>query len=173
MGVRRPALVGIPLLLLALGFSAPEEQPVRVELIAEHASVQPGGTTRVGVRFNIDEGWHIYAKQPGEAGLPTKIAWKGPPGASFGPFDWPTPQPLKDPGHLRIFGYTGVVIFASRLRVARAVAAGTTLPIRAKVEWLACKELCLPGSVDLSLALPVSANPPVASTHADFFDHAP
>ena len=158
---------------LALGFSAPEEQPVRAELIAEHASVQPGGSTRVGVHFDIEKGWHIYAKDPGESGLPTKIAWKGPAGASFGPLNWPTPQPLKDPGNLRTFGYTGVVVLASRLNVARATAPGTNLPIRARVEWLACKELCLPGSASLTLTLPVTTATPVSSTHADYFQHAP
>lgn len=152
-------------------FASPEEQPVAVELIAEHASVQPGGATRVGIRFDIEEGWHIYGKTPGEAGLPTKIAWSGPSGASFGPLSWPTPQPLTDPGNLRTFGYTGAVVLASRLNVGRGAKPGVALPIQAKVEWLACKSLCVPGSADLHLTLPVSTDPPVSSTHAEFFEH--
>ena len=38
------------------GFAVPQEQPVTVELIAEHASIQPGGTTRVGAHFEIEIG---------------------------------------------------------------------------------------------------------------------
>ena len=182
-----PIFIGIPLLVLVLGagtpgpkqsktgFAAPAEQPVRVELIAEHGSVQPGGATRVGVHFDLEEGWHIYAKEPGEAGLPTKITWgvtwRGPGGASLGPLNWPTPQRLMDPGNLRTFGYTGVLVLASRLTVSRDTGPGTPLPIHAKVEWLACKSLCVPGSADLHLTLPVSTNPPVFSTHAEFFEH--
>ena len=33
------------------------------------------------------------------------------------------------------------------------------MPIRARADWLVCKEICLPASADLSLTLPVSSDP--------------
>ena len=165
-------LLGRPDAALAEGLPAPKEHPVKAELIAEHASIQPGGTTRVGVHFDIEDGWHIYADKPGDAGLPTTIVWTGSEGASFGPLHYPTPQEFLDPGDIRTFGYTGAVVLFSQLTQTPPANEGTTVRITAKVKWLACKEVCLPGSASLDLSLPASNTPPVLSTHAEFFDHA-
>ncbi|MBI4342012.1 MAG: hypothetical protein HY599_01450 [Candidatus Omnitrophica bacterium] len=148
---------------------------VKTELITEHASIQPGGKTRVGVHFEIEEGWHIYAKEPGDAGLPTKITWSGPAAVSFGPLEYPSPQQFIDPGDIRTNGYSGSVVLYSAITFnpLRRTDGGPyeDLPLRARVQWLACKDVCIPGKTELELSLPVSANPPVHSTHAEFFDH--
>ena len=157
-------------------FPSPHEPPVRVELVAEHASVQPGGRTKIGVHFEIEEGWHIYANDPGDAGLPTEIRWSGPSWVSFGPLQWPSPEQFLDPGNITTFGYSGTTILSSPLQCRLAGMGGQSsvpLPIRAKVEWLACKELCIPGSADLELTLPVRAEPPTLTPHAELFDHVP
>ncbi len=153
------------------GFARGEDRLVTAELIAEHASVQPGGATRVGVRFDLEEGWHIYAQEPGDAGLPTKIAWSGPAGVSFGPLSWPTPERFDDPGNITTFGYSGTVVLASPLAVSPNVTDHQPLAIEAKVSWLACKELCIPGSATLALSLPVSTATPTFSAHNELFEH--
>ncbi|MBI3009634.1 MAG: hypothetical protein HYY57_01435, partial [Candidatus Omnitrophica bacterium] len=51
-----------------LSAQATDVHPVTASLIAEHASIQPGGQTRIGVHFEMEEGWHIYAQDPGDAG---------------------------------------------------------------------------------------------------------
>ena len=155
-------------------FAAPEEQPVQAELIAEHASIQPGGATRIGVHFEIEEGWHIYAQDPGDAGLPTQITWTVPTNATVSELHWPPHHEFLDPGDIRTFGYSGTTVLYSTLTYRQAGVAGTPileLPIQASVKWLACKELCIPGRADLSLALPVSDAPPAFSTHAQLFEH--
>jgi len=151
-------------------FGKPEKQPVRAELVTEHASVQPGGKTRVGVQFDLDEGWHIYAQEPGDAGLPTKIQWSGPGSVSFGPLIWPKPQEFVDPGDIRTYGYSGSVVLASEVRLANSVVAGTPVTIRAMTEWLACKDICLPGSAILEMSVPVMKTEPALSTHALLFE---
>lgn len=143
---------------------------MRVELITEHASIQPGGGTRIGVRFEIEDGWHIYANDPGDAGLPTKITWSGPSEVSFGPLQYPTPEHFVDPGDIRTNGYSGAAVLYSTLRLKNTASRLAAIPISAAVEWLVCKEICLPGKARLELSLPVSANPPVLSTHALFFE---
>ena len=163
-------------------FAMPERHPVTAELIAEHASVQPGGKTRVGVRFEIEDGWHIYAQDPGDAGLPTSVQWwlplngavpgslripHNPPG--FQPLPWPKPLEFRDPGDIKTFGYSSSVVIASVLWIDPQQKPERTISIEADVKWLACKEICLPGKAHLSLDLPVSPEPPALSTHAQFF----
>ena len=144
-------------------------EPVTVTLVAEHSSIQPGGATRVGVLFEMDEGWHIYAQDPGDAGLPTKIVWSGLEDAIFGPMQWPAPERFLDPGDIHTFGYHGSVTLARSMQLAPSKIRGASVSIHAKVTWLACKEVCLPGSVNLELHLPVSDTPPAFSDHAALF----
>lgn len=151
------------------GFAPAAEQPVTAELIAEHASVQPGGRTRVGVHFDLEAGWHIYAKEPGDAGLPTSIEWSAPSYATFGPLEWPKAEELLDPGDIRTFGYSGAVTLASTLRLSPSTLLATEVPIRAKVKWLACRDICIPGVAELELTLPVTETAPTPSTHAELF----
>ncbi|MBI2104652.1 MAG: hypothetical protein HYT90_03595 [Candidatus Omnitrophica bacterium] len=175
--MRLLACVGLLMLAAPAGaeeqpaFAVPEEQPVQAELIAEHASIQPGGTTRIGVHFEIEPGWHIYADPPGDAGLPTTIQWTAPRGVLVGPLMWPRPEQLVDPGDIKTSGYSGVVTAYSGMRLPTRQFNGQAIVLGAHVKWLACKEVCVPGSADLALTLPVTSDPPVFSTHAQLFEH--
>jgi len=153
------------------GFAPAEDHPVAAELIAEHASVQPGGQTRVGVQFEIEEGWHIYAEEPGDAGLPTTIQWTAPRGVLVGPLVWPRPEQFVDPGDIKTSGYSGVVTASSGVQLPASQFEGEAILLGAHVKWLACQEICIPGSADLSLTLPVSGNEQAFSTHAQLFEH--
>ncbi len=143
------------------------DHPVKAELIAEHASIQPGGRTRIGILFTLEEGWHIYAQTPGDAGLPTKVVWSSLLPVLFGPLAWPQPQKFFDPGDIQTFGYVGVVLLASELTVPKDISG--TISIHADVQWLACKNVCVPGSVSLDASLPVSNQSQTVSPYASFF----
>jgi len=152
-------------------FAQPEEESVSAVLITEYASIQPGGKTRIGVHFEIEEGWHIYAEDPGDAGLPTKVTWSVNDAATIGPVQYPPPQEFLDPGDIRTFGYSGEVVLFSALeapaQLPDRLAAG--LRIAADVRWLACKDVCIPGKVNLELVLPLSPDAPLRSPAADLF----
>ena len=167
----------------ALEFAELEAHPVTATLIAEHASIQRDAQTRIGVLFDIEDGWHIYAQDPGDAGLPTRIEWRcaavdavdfAPdfpdipcPDGVFGPVFWPAPEEFLDPGDIRTFGYTGKVLLFSTLQTPERCGVG--LRVTADVRWLACKDVCIPGKADLELVLPLSPDPPAPSPHAYLF----
>jgi len=145
------------------------EPPVTAELIAEHESIQPNGMTRVGVLFTLADGWHIYAEEPGDAGLPTRVMWSVPAEATVGPLRWPTPKAFLDPGKIQTFGYDRAVVLASDL-TAFSVSGESSLWVAARTTWLACKDICIPGSANLELRLPVSSGAPTRSSSAHLFD---
>ncbi len=151
------------------GFQPAGGHPVTAELITEHASIQPGGQTKVGVHFDLEEGWHIYAQEPGDAGLPTTITWNAPEEATIGPLQWPKPHEFLAAGDIHTFGYAGTVVLSSTMTLVQGTKSDA-IPLRAKVAWLACKDICVPGSANLEMTLPVTANPPAFSTHAQFFE---
>jgi len=116
--------------------------PVRAELWAEG-----GDAPRVGVRFALEPGWHIYGREPGEVGLPTKLTWRVD-GANVGTIDWPEPIAFTD-AELGItsFGYASSVLLASPLELGAW--SGAERLARVDVEFLACREVCIPGRVAL------------------------
>ncbi len=149
------------LLLLAvcgigLAAAAPVRTPhVEAELVPERTAFVPGQPTTVALRLKMADGWHTYWQNPGDSGLPTTIAWKLPPDMAVGPIQWPAPHALPA-GPLVNYGYEGEVLLLVDLQVAADAKPGTTRTLSAKVEWLVCRETCIPEDVQLELVLPVS-----------------
>lgn len=136
------------------GFAVPKEQPVKASLVAKPQRIAEG-SAQVGVYFEMKEGWHIYAKEPGDAGMPTQIDWASIPGVHFSELIWPPAETFTDPGNITTHGYKNSVLLASQLTyVARESL--PELPVSAKVRWLACKEICIPGEASLTMNLEVT-----------------
>jgi thiol:disulfide interchange protein DsbD len=128
---------------------------VKASLIAEADAVRPGHPLAVGVRLEMQKGWHTYWRNPGDSGLPTRVRWDLPAGFAAGEIRWPYPARFRT-GPLVSYGYENVVLLPVEIRVpAAVVAAEVRLAVR--VDWLECQEACLPGRAEVSLTLPVKA----------------
>lgn len=147
--------------LLAITMAKAEAAPVRTEnaeaeLVAEGAAV-PGQPLTVALRLKARPGWHTYWQNPGDTGLATTIAWTLPPGASAGPIQWPLPSALPV-GPLTNYGYKGEVWLLSDIAVPVGFT-GDSFDLKARADWLICAEICVPEGADLSLRVPVAAQP--------------
>ena len=115
----------------------------------------PADSTKVvvGIRLAHEPKWHTYWQQPG-TGLPTEIAWQLPDGWTAGPIRWPAPMRVYDTsGNLAGNGYEDVTYLPIELTPPAGLAHGTPVTLRAKVDWLMCKDVCIPGSAALELIL--------------------
>jgi len=151
-----------PLLLLSLagslwGITGDEirDGEVAVQLVTPFASVEPGQKIPVGIRFEIDEGWHIYWRNPGDTGLPPEVKWDLPENSAPSDFRWPYPEIYRN-AHLVDFTYSGTVTLYSEITVPEDWPAGKDFSISAAVDWLMCAEICIPGAAQISLDIPVS-----------------
>ena len=162
----------LPLLaaLLALGLldgtaraaeraTEPAGPRVRVELISEAASIEPGGAVWVGIRQHIAPGWHTYWINPGDSGEPMTVAWTLPRGVAAGPLVWPHPERIPV-GPAMSFGYTDAVVVLARLTAPADLSPGARLDLRARASWLVCAKICIPEEADVALTLPVVAARP-------------
>jgi thiol:disulfide interchange protein DsbD len=138
--------------------------PVRVghveaELISESRAIAPGQAVRVGVRFQMDEDWHINWRNAGDAGLPPTIDWDLPTGLTADPVTWPYPERIVvDP--LVSYGYHGEVVLPVLLHARESLTIGSTVQLKAQVDWLVCSDVCVPGATPLTLDLPVVGTTP-------------
>jgi len=137
---------------------------VAASLMPESRTVRPGDTVTIGLRLEMKPGWHTYWRNPGDAGLPTTVAWTLPPGVTAGPLAWPRPERFSV-GTITNYGYAGTVVLPTELHVPPEFA-GDRIDLSAEVTWLACTDICVPGSATLtaSLAIGPLAPDPAAAT---------
>lgn len=132
---------------------------VASKLIFSEVEVRPGDTFRVGVAFEIDPSWYIYWQNPGDAGIPTYIDWKADD-VTFGPLEWAAPSAFIQEEQAS-YGYKHHVVLYSDATVSKD--AHDDILIQADIDYLACKDLCLPGYASLSRRIKVGEK----TIHAD------
>ena len=150
-------LAGIRQLVWALLFvsngiafaQASKPKHAHLSLIADQTAVTKSGVQWVGLRFQLDPGWHIYWTNPGDSGEPPKITWQLPTGFQAGDLQFPIPHRIRDHG-LTDYGYEGDVLLLSKLTVP-AGAASNKAEIGADIRYLVCREVCVPGNDHVSL----------------------
>ncbi len=164
-----PIQVSLIVLALLPPLLAEDGFHTRASLVAEQAWVQPGAVQTVALRLEMDEGWHTYWRNPGDSGLPTEISWSLPEGLQAGELQWPLPEIFESEAGTS-YGYAKEVWLLCDLQASPTLTVGVDIELRARVDWLECKEACIPGSAELSLLLPVrNEEPRTLRAHRDAF----
>jgi thiol:disulfide interchange protein/DsbC/DsbD-like thiol-disulfide interchange protein len=131
----------------------------RVSLVTDTDTYAPGTPLRLGLRFQLAPGWHIYWKNPGEAGAPPTLHLDLPQGAGSGDFAWPAPERISE-GPVVVFGYTGDVLLP--LPLSPPSRGNAPLAISAHATWLVCARICVPEEANFHLDLPAGHPAPAA-----------
>ncbi len=143
------------------GGPGPVKAPhVTAELVSLGPAIAPGGTQAVGLVLTIDEHWHVYWINAGDSGEAPTIKWTLPEGISAGPMQFPIPERLPL-GPLMDFGYEDEVTFPVTISADATVKPGP-IHLDAKVDWLVCAQVCLPGKAHLGIDLMVKPGAPGA-----------
>ena len=123
----------------------------QVEWVAKTAGYNPGEPVVTALKMTLDDGWHTYWINPGEAGMPLSMNLTLPDGWSADPVEYPLPVRFMT-GDLHDFGYEGTVLFPITLHPP-ADASGD-VEIKGSFDWLTCDDsACVPGDATLTLAL--------------------
>lgn len=148
-----------------------DEARVGAELLVDADSVAAGDRVRIGVLIDLDPDWHIYWRNPGDAGAATELKWRAPD-AEIGPTRWPAPRVFREAeGILTTFGYEVDVLLASDAVVSDE--AQGIWRLKVETTFVACRIECIPGRIRLAREIPVTARgarPP--DTIRDRFDLA-
>ena len=143
---------GTPALAVSNSADVPH---AHVQLVFPIPHVFPGGgTNNAGLYFKLEPGWHVYWLNPGDSGEPPRISWTVPNGFRFGPLEFPAPERLPL-GPLMDYGYENEVLFPFQIDMASGLTSGSTITLDANVNWLVCREVCIPEKAQLEETLDV------------------
>ena len=103
----------------------------------------------IGVRLEMQEGWHTYWENPGDSGSPFDATWEVAQNVIVENVEWPTPITIPYPP-LMTFGYEGDVVFP--FKVFRAIDSDLS-SITVDFNFLICADICIPEKASLTLDL--------------------
>lgn len=138
--------------LLAMGLAgaaAAAGTNIQVSLLPAAERMPAGETAPLAIVMKPKPGWHGYWKNPGDAGTEAAIEWDLPKGVTAGPLRYPVPDRLIVSG-LMNYVYEHDYALLADLRLSKDIAPGTMLPIRARLDYLACtREICVPEKAEI------------------------
>lgn len=137
--------------------AADDKPKVTLSLVSEFNGLTPQAENRLAVVINHEDGWHTYWRMPGDAGLSTAFSFTKPRDLRITEPAFPIPERLDTPG-LTSYGYSSQTVFPFEVKVPR-FPSGYAATVGVHVEYLACKNLCVPGEADLQIELPYRVAP--------------
>ena len=141
-----------------------ETAQTKVRIIAGTEGVGNSRKLRLGLQFQLQPGWKIYWRSPGDAGFPPTVKWDGSRNLAGAGIRWPAPVRFSVLG-LETLGYKEEVVFPI---AASAVTTLEAVSVKAKVRYLTCNDICIPYEANLSMHLPAGDIGP--SKHGHLID---
>jgi DsbC/DsbD-like thiol-disulfide interchange protein len=123
----------------------------RVRLVAGPAAGNAMGYL-AGIEVDLAEGWKTYWRMPGDAGVPPTLDWSSSTNTAAINVLYPAPMRLVEPAAQTI-GYKGTTIFPVEVK---PLDAAKPIVLDLQLELGICREICIPGEVQLSLTIPPS-----------------
>ena len=120
----------------------------------------------IGLWVTLQKGWHSYWQYPGESGKALSATWTLPSDGFVSHFGWPIPTRMNF-GSLTNFVYKNHFLLISELSLSKK---HSPVKITAQVEWLICKEVCIPMSQEVHLELPIDTKVKINSHWQNVFD---
>jgi thiol:disulfide interchange protein/DsbC/DsbD-like thiol-disulfide interchange protein len=127
----------------------------KVDLVNLTPDIRPGEKALIAMRFRCDPHFHIYWKNPGDAGQSPTVEWQEKSGTTVGAFVWPGPKMLDQSGVYN-FVYEDETLLL--MEVAVPADAKGKLTFKGKAEWLECDDSgCWPHDKLVELTVQVGA----------------
>ena len=143
--------VALGLLLLPGSLFAGRSEGVDASLVFDASMpLVPGKPFTAIIVLDLKPGWHTYWLYPGDSGVPTKVVWDLPMGWKAGPVEFSIPNQFSEPGDMVIYGYEKRQLLKVVITPPKEIPKNKPIELKATVSWLACKELCVPGSAEVS-----------------------
>jgi DsbC/DsbD-like thiol-disulfide interchange protein len=141
-----------------------EADPVVVSVEVVPAVAVPGEEVTLIWRFDLAADWHLYWMGRNDSGYPPRIDLKLPAGWVAGGLQWPVPERYVSPGDILDHVYFEKLTLVQKLGAPNEAAVGGDITVEADIQWLACKEMCVPGRTDMTFEIPVRSHAETSDT---------
>lgn len=141
-------------ILLSVTAFAGTGEGVKAWMATDAIPVGKGDPFPVTIALDLEPGWHTYWQYPGDSGLPPKVTWQLPAGWTAGPIEFAVPHQFPEPGDMIVYGYEKQQLLRAKITPPKDLPRDQIFDLKASLSWLACKELCVPGSADVELKVP-------------------
>lgn len=122
----------------------------QVRLVSSLSTTNGQADHLYGLEFQMEKGWKVYWRSPGDAGYPPALTWNDTPNLDHAALRWPRPSEFEVLG-LQTLGYKDHVIFPVDVALKDpAEPFNGTLNVR----FLTCDEICIPVEVNLGFDTP-------------------
>ncbi|MCB1279337.1 protein-disulfide reductase DsbD domain-containing protein [Prosthecobacter sp.] len=143
------------LALCVLPLVAKAQTGLKLQLVSEQTAVVPGKPFTVGLYIEHDRGYHTYWRFPGIVGVPTQMKWDLPRGWKAGELVYPEPERTLM-FKIKAQGFDRDVMLRTEITPPSNLKIGEQVLIGGKASWMCCGNTCHPGSMELTLMLPVA-----------------
>ncbi|MBI1391632.1 MAG: thiol:disulfide interchange protein [Alphaproteobacteria bacterium] len=156
---------------------APAHGQASDRVVTDHANsvleltmdgIAPGGSVDLVLRQKLQDGWHVYWRNPGDSGLPLELSWELPSGFTTGETIYPAPHRIPV-GPFVNYGHEGEPAFITTLTAPADVRPGDEVRIALSASWLICEETCVPEDGAFEIVAPIVDDPrpvPAVIAHA-------
>lgn len=155
-----PSQLWLLLVVVVLAFGVPHsslaQQGLKIQLVSEQSAIVPGQPFTVGLWLEHDRGSHTYWRFPGIVGVPTQMKWKLPRGWKAGELIYPEPERTLM-FQIKAQGFDRDVMLRTEITPPTNLKVGESVKLSGLASWMCCGKTCHPGSMELSLTLPVAA----------------
>lgn len=138
-----------------------ETDHTRVRLLAASKGVGDAESLTFGLHFELQPGWKVYWRSPGDAGYPPSIDWEGSSNVAEADMQWPVPHRFSVLG-LETLGYKDEVVYPITLTPESP---GNSIRAIANVDYLTCNDICIPYQTTLTLDMPAGPADPSPFAH--------
>ena len=117
--------------------------------LVKNTQISSNGIVHIGIKMDMQEGWHTYWLNPGDSGGAIDIEWILSDESDVSDVIYPTPHRIPYPP-LMTFGYEDQVIFPVDLTVKDL---NKDIDITANINFLICADVCIPESAVIKTTL--------------------
>ncbi len=153
---RRLLLLVVLLSSFVIRHSSLAQQGLKLQLVSEATAIVPGQPFTVGLWLEHDRGAHTYWRFPGIVGVPTQMKWQLPRGWKASELIYPEPERTLM-FKIKAQGFDRDVMLRTEITPPANLKVGESITLTGLASWMCCGNSCHPGSMDLSLTLPVAA----------------
>ena len=138
-----------------------EADKTAVRLISATNSIGDTDRIKLGLHFRMKDGWKVYWRNAGDAGYPPTPDWSASENIDNVTISWPAPERFQILG-FNSLGYRDEVVLPLDMKLKHP---DTPTAARVTVDYLTCKDICIPIEESLEIILPSGPASPSPEGH--------